>query len=108
MRMKALLGIAALAFAGVSFAGTRFCEILLPQQTHAGATVLAPGQYRVEWDGPTAIFTNVMTRRTFAAPVKVATTKTHETTAIEVDKRGGGRFLKSIDLANSNQTLQFE
>ncbi len=56
----------------------------------------------------TAIFTNVATRHSFAAPVKVETTKTHEATAVEVDKKGGCRVLKSIDLADSAQTLQFE
>jgi hypothetical protein len=108
MKMKALAGFALLTMAAVSFASPRSCEILLPRQTRAGATTLAPGQYRVEVEGSRAIFTNVMTGHAFIAPVKVETTKAHAAILVEVDKRAGGRFLKSIDLANSDETLEFE
>jgi hypothetical protein len=100
-----LVGVIALsAFA----ASTPRCEILLPAQTHAGATLLAPGQYVVEVDGSRAIFTNVITGHSFAAPVKVETTKPHEATTIQVGKQGDGHFIKSIDLAGSDETLEFE
>ena len=97
-----------LTLATVSLAAPRKCEILLPQRTLAGPNTLAPGQYRVEVEGTQAVFTNVMTGRAVAAPVKVETTKNHEATAVAVDKRGDERVLKSIELANSDQTLQFE
>jgi hypothetical protein len=100
--------IAALALSEIAVASAPRCEILLPAGTQAGATFLAPGQYRVEVEGSRAIFTNVMTHRSFAAPVKVETTKPHETTVIQVGKQGSVRFLKSIDLGNSDETLQFE
>lgn len=108
MSIKALLGIGLLAMGALSFATPKDCEVLIPRQTHAGASTLAPGQYRVEVQGSNAVFTNVKTGQAIAAPVKVETTKAHEATSIEVDKRGDDRFLKSIDLANSDQTLEFE
>lgn len=108
MTMKLVIGLGALTLAGVLFAGTKPCEVLLPQQTRAGAATLAPGQYRVEVEGAQAIFTNILTRQSFVTPVTVRTTKLHEDAAIEVNKRDGARFVKSIDLADSDQTLQFE
>jgi len=97
-----------MALSAFAIADTSRYEILLPAQTHAGATLLAPGQYVVEVDGSRAIFTNVMTGHSFAAPVKVENTKPHEATAIQVGKQGGRHFLKSIDLAGSDETLEFK
>jgi hypothetical protein len=97
-----------LALSAFAVAETPRCEILLPARTQAGATVLAPGQYVVEVDGSRAIFTNVITRHSFAAPVRVETTKLHEATAIQVGKQGDAHFLRSIDLAGSDETLEFE
>jgi hypothetical protein len=108
MKRRALLGAGLIMLAAVSFAATTACEILLPQATQAGATTLAPGQYRVELEGSQAVFTNVMTGRSFAASVKVATTRNHQESAIAVDRRGGIRILKFIELRNSDQTLEFE
>lgn len=103
-----MLSAGILAFTALSVAAPKSCEILLPQRTVAGTNTLAPGQYRVQVEGTQAVFTNVMTGRAVAAPVKVETTKNHEASAVAVDKRGDTRVLKSIELANSDQTLQFE
>lgn len=103
-----MLSAGILTLAAVSLAAPKTCEILLPRRTVAGTNTLAPGQYRVEVEGTQAVFTNVMTGRAVTAPVKVETTKNHEASAVAVDKRGDTRVLKSIELANSDQTLQFE
>lgn len=108
MTIKAMLSAGVLTLAAVSLAAPKTCEILLPQRTLAGVNTLAPGQYRVEVDGTQAVLTNVMTGRAVAAPVKVETTKNHEATSVAVDKRGDTRVLRSIELAHSDQTLQFE
>ena len=84
------------------------CEILLPKPTQAGEVVLAPGQYRVWVNGSNAVFLDVVSRHSFKAPVRVETTKPHEVSNIAVDKRGESRILKSIDLAGTDETLQFE
>ena len=108
MRTKALLLIGALVLATIAVAGTPSYEILLPRPTQAGTLLLAPGQYRVWLSGSNAVFTNVVSRHSFMAPVKVEATKPHQVTNIEVGKRGDERFLISIDLAGTDATLQFE
>jgi hypothetical protein len=108
MRTKALLALGVLAAAAMAVASTPSYEILLPKPTQAGALLLAAGQYRVWLNGSNAVFLDVASRHSFVAPVKVETTKPHEVTNIEVDKRGEARILKSIDLAGTDETLEFE
>jgi|SRR5579863_5359105 len=108
MRTKALLLAGALALATAAMAAAPSCEILLLKPTQAGALVLAPGQYRVWVRGSQAIFTDVVSRHTFVAAVKIESTEPHEVTKVDVDKRGEARVLRSIDLAGTDETLEFE
>ena len=108
MRFKAKLLAGALAVAAVAVAAMPDCEILLPKTTQAGDVVLAPGQYRIWVNGSKAVFLDMATRHSFIAAVRVATTKPHEATSIAMDKRGDTRILRSIDLAGTNETLEFD
>jgi len=107
MTKKSLLFLGALALSAVAFAGTKSYEILLIAPAQAGTTQLAAGQYRVEVQGSNAVFTNVRSHRSFVAPVKVATTQKHDTTAVETKKDAGSEHITSIDLGGSSDTLQF-
>ena len=78
MTKQSLLFIGALALSTVAFAGPKSYDIVLFAPTQAGSNQLAAGEYHVQVQGSNAIFTNVDTRHSFVAPVKVATTLKHE------------------------------
>ncbi|HTX36247.1 MAG TPA: hypothetical protein VME43_14555 [Bryobacteraceae bacterium] len=107
MTKKSLLFIGALALSTVAFASPKSYQIVLTSPTQAGSAQLAAGEYRVQVSGSNAIFTNLDTNRSFAAPVKVATTQKHEVTAVETKTDAGSSHMTSIDLGGSNETLQF-
>jgi len=108
MTKKAMLFLGALALATVSFASPKSYQILLVNPAQAGSTTLAAGEYRVQVNGDSAIFTNLENRHSFVAPVKVTTTQKHETTAVETKSEGGAAHISSIDLGGTDETLQFE
>lgn len=107
MTKQSLLFIGALALSTLSFASTKSYEILILAPTQAGGTQLAAGEYRLQVEGSNAIFTNVDTRHSFVAPVKIESTQKHEVTALETKKDGATEHIVSIDLGGSSETLQF-
>jgi len=107
MTIKALLFTGALALSTITMASAKSYEILLPKATQAGQMQLAAGQYRLTVEGSNAVFTNVETKHSFVAPVKVETTQKHDVTSVEVNHDGGNAHITSIDLGGSSDTLEF-
>ena len=107
MTKKSLLFIGALALSAVAFASPKSYQIVLIAPTQAGSTQLAAGEYRLQIQGANAVFTNLDTRHSFVAPVKVSTTQKHEQTAVETKTDSGTPHITSIDLGGSSETLQF-
>ena len=107
MTIKSLFCIGALALSTLAMAKTKSYEILLVNPAQAGSNQLAAGQYRVEVSGSNAVFTSLSNHHSFVAPVKVETTKKHETTAVETKSDAGHDRITSIDLGGSDATLQF-
>jgi hypothetical protein len=107
MTKQSLLILGALALATVTFASSKSYDILLTSPTQAGAMRLSPGQYRLQVEGSNAIFTNIDTRHTFVAAVKIETTQKHEVTAVETKSDSGSPRISSIDLGGSDETLEF-
>ncbi len=107
MTKQSLLFIGALALSTLAFAGPKSYDIVLFAPAQAGSNQLAAGEYHVRVQGSNAIFTSVDTRHSFVAPVKVATTLKHDTTAIETKADAGSAHITSIDLGGSDETLQF-
>jgi hypothetical protein len=107
MTKSSVLFLGALALATITFANSKSYDILLTSPTQAGAMRLTQGQYRLQVEGSNAIFTNIDTRHTFVAAVKIETTKKHEVTAVETKSDAGSPRITSIDLGGSNETLEF-
>jgi hypothetical protein len=107
MTKKSLLFIGALALSTLSFAGAKSYEILLPYATEAGTVTLSPAHYRVSLLGSNAVFTNINNSHSFVVPVKIENTKKHESTAVETKSENGAQRIVSIDLAGSDETLEF-
>jgi len=107
MTKTSLLFLGALALSTVALAGPKSYEILLTAPAQAGNVRLAAGEYHLKVIGSDALFTSVDTSRSFVAPVKIETTRTHEVTAVETHNDSGSARITTIDLAGSNETLEF-
>ncbi len=107
MTKQSLLFIGALALSTVAFASSKSYDVLLTAPTQAGSSQLAAGMYRLQVQGSNAVFTNIDTKHSFVAPVKVETTKKHEQTAVETKTDAGSARITSIDLGGSSETLEF-
>ena len=101
-----VLLIPALAFAGQR----NSANIELSQAVEVAGTQLAPGQYKVTWEGngPNVIVTFTEGKKTVATvPAKLVSNPTNEPGAIETDTASGKTpALNAVDL--KNVTIQFE
>jgi len=107
--MASLVLVGGLLLTSLSLCDTRSFEILLPQPTHAGGLVLAPGQYRVTVEGSDAVFQEVRSARSFRTAVKVEVSgATYPVTRIRVSKNAGAERMDAIELEGSGTRLEFE
>ena len=86
-------------------------EFLLPTAAHAGEVTLAAGQYRLRVDGNRAIITNVRSKETHVVPVRVDSAEKHGPEAVDmkiaITKQAGVHVIRSIELEDTNTTLEF-
>ena len=107
MTTKSVLLIATLALSTLAVARPKTYDIRLIDPARAGNNQLTAGAYRLQVVGSDAIFTNLDTHQAFVAPVKVTATRKHEVTAVETQQDAGKSRITSIDLRDSDETLQF-
>lgn len=98
--------IPALAFA----APKNSANVRLPQTVTVAGTQLAPGQYKLSWEGtgPNVTVTFIEGNKTLAtAPAKLVSNSTSQAEAIETHVvPGKTQVLNAVDL--KNVTIQFE
>ena len=83
-------------------------NVELDQAVNVAGTPLAPGQYKVTWEGsgPNVMVTFTEGRKTVAtAPAKLVNNPTSEAGAVETDTANNTVTLQAIDL--KNETIQF-
>lgn len=69
---------------------------------------LAAGEYKVKVDGSNAVFTEMKTRKTFTAPVKIEKqAKKPDFTAVESKDANGVEHVDAIDISGADFKLVF-
>lgn len=104
---KSLILAGALSLSAICFAGTKTYDVTLSAPARIGGTLLAAGEYKLQVQGPNAIFTDAR-HKTFTAPVKVSTTpKKNPYTAVDTAPGQGSEKVTSIELGGSTTQLTF-
>jgi hypothetical protein len=106
--MKKLLAVAVLAVSSFTIASAKSHDIVLSNQTKAGAIQLKPGQYSVKLEGSTAVFTDQNSGKKFVTPVKVETSdQKFDQTRVETTQAGSMDVVQEIDLGGSHTKVEF-
>lgn len=108
MTTKSLLMIGVLGLTSLGIASAKSYDIILTAPAKAGNMELKPGEYKLKVEGSQAVFTDVESAKTFAAPVKIDNSgRKFNATTVETSKTGDMDMIQAIDLGGSNTKLQF-
>ena len=106
--MKNILIVTALAIASLSIASAKSYEMVLNTPATAGKTELSAGRYRIKVNSGYAEFLNLDNNHTIMVPVRVDTGNDRfDYTAVETKKENGVQQIQSIELQDTNSTLEF-
>ena len=106
--MKSLLLAAALGLASMTFASAATYNLTLAAPTKAGNVNLDPGAYQLRYDGHIAYFTNLGTNKSvMVVPQRDSSLAPYDHTKVELKDDAGSQRMESIELANSNNKLEF-
>ena len=109
MSKTSLLLIGTLALCGICVAGTKTYDITIFAAAKAGALELAPGKYKLKVEGGNAIFTEVESRQSFTAPIKIENgTRKYNYTGVDLAPEGKEQRIESIQLGGSTTQIDFE
>jgi len=110
MKPKVLFLVTMVFLPALAFAQRNSANIQLDQSVTIAGTQLAPGQYKLIWEGnaPNVTVSFMEGKKTVAtAPAKLVSNPTSETEAIETNTATGKTpVLNAVDL--KNVTIQFE
>jgi hypothetical protein len=108
MIKKSLLLVGFVSACSLALAATKSYDVLIEQPAVAGAAKLAPGEYKLTVENGTATFTNVRTKATVSAPVKLETAKRkYERTALEAATEGKTERVEAVELGGSTTKVEF-
>jgi hypothetical protein len=108
MTRKSLFLVGFVSACSLALAATKNYDIVFAQTTAVGATQLAPGEYKLKVENGTATFTDVLTRKSVSAPVKVETAaQKFAHTAVETSAEGKTERVTAIELGGSTTTIEF-
>ena len=111
MKSKLFVAIAMVfLIPSLAMAGTKkSANVVLDQPVNAAGTQLAPGEYKLTWDGtgPNVTVSFIQGKKTIAsAPAKLVTTRNEEEAIETANVTGNTTALRAIDL--KNMQIQFE
>lgn len=108
MTKKSLFLVGFVSACSFALAATRSYDVLIDQPAVAGAVQLAPGEYKLTVGNGTATFTNVRTKATVSAPVKLETGKRkYDRTAVESIAEGKTERVEAVELGGSTTKVEF-
>ena len=108
MTKRSLFLVVFVSVCSLALAGTKSYAIVFDQPAAVGALQLAPGQYKLTVENGTATFTDVRTKKSVSAPVKLETAKEKfAQTAVETVMDGKTERVSSIELGGSTTTVEF-
>jgi len=106
--MKRLALLAVLAFAFLSLANAKGYSVILAHPTKAGSVQLKAGEYSLQINGSSAVFTSKQTSKAISIPVKVENGGTKfSQTVVETTNVGGAEVLQDIELGGSSTKVEF-
>jgi hypothetical protein len=108
MTAKSLLIVGALGLASLGIASAKSYDIRLGTPVMVGSAELKAGDYKVKVEGSQAVFTDVVSSKTWTAPVKIENgDRKFDMTAVEMSNQGDTAHIDAIDLGGSNTKLEF-
>jgi hypothetical protein len=91
-----------------ALAGTKSYDVVFDQTAIVGALQLAPGEYKLKVENGTATFTEVGTKKSVTAPVKLETApQKFAHTAIDASVEGKTERISAIQLGGSTTKVEF-
>jgi hypothetical protein len=106
MKTKILLLI---AFAGLSFAGTKSYDVTFDAPAVLGPMEVERGQYRLSFDGSKVTLLNENTRKSFETTATVQTSEKKFSETVVDSKRSDGKILvDEIRLGGTKTALDFK
>ncbi|HEY1220878.1 MAG TPA: hypothetical protein VGF03_18190 [Bryobacteraceae bacterium] len=108
MTKRSLFLIGFVSACSLALAGTKSYVVAFDKPEGVGAVQLTPGEYKLTVENGAATFTNVHTRKSVSAPVKLETAKEKfAQTAVETVMDGKTERVSSIELGGSTTTVEF-
>jgi hypothetical protein len=108
MTKKSLFLVVFVSVCSLALAGTKSYAIVFDQPAAVGALQLAPGQYKLTVENGTATFTDVRTKKSVSAPVKLETANQKcASTAVDTVVDGKTERVSAIQLGGSTTKLRF-
>jgi len=106
MKTKILLLV---AFAGLSFAGTKSYDVTFDSPAVLGPMEVESGHYKVSFDGSKVTLVNENTRKSFETTATVQTSeKKYSETVIESKRTDGKLLVDEIQLGGTKTALDFK
>jgi hypothetical protein len=97
------------AFAGLSFAGTKSYDITFDSPAVLGPMEIESGQYKLSFDGSKVTLVNENTRKSFETTATVQTSgKKFNDTVVESKRDGGKLLVDEIQLGGTKTALDFK
>lgn len=108
MTKKSLFLVGFLSVCSFALAGTKSYDIVFDQTAVVGTLQLAPGEYKLAVENGKATFTDVHTKKSVSAPVKLETaTQKFAHTAVDAAPDGKAERVLAIQLGGSTTRVKF-
>ncbi|MGB9455259.1 MAG: hypothetical protein ABSB23_15010 [Bryobacteraceae bacterium] len=108
MTKKSLFLVGFVSVCTLALAGTKSYAVVFYHPEAVGAQQLAPGEYKLKVENGTATFTDVHTKKSVSAPVKVETAnRKFAATAVESVADGKTDRVSAIQLGGSTTKVEF-
>lgn len=108
MTKKSLFLVAFVSVCSLALAGTKSYAVVFDHPAAVGTVQLAPGEYKLTVESSTATFTDVRTKKSVSAPVKVETAnRKFAGTAVDAVTEGKTERVLAIQLGGSTTKLEF-
>jgi hypothetical protein len=108
MTKKSLFLVGFVSVCSFALAGPKSYNVVFDQTAVVGALQLAPGEYKLAVQNGTATFTDVRTKKSVSAPVKLETAKQKFAhTAVDAAAEGKTERVSAIELGGSTTKVKF-